>query len=192
MKTKSILIAALFVVGSIITSVAGDEPGSKGFAVLTTKSAGIFKVIYKTDVARKVKLNLYDAQSSLIYSESFVAGFILPLNLQGLSYGEYTLEIVDGTGKRTEKISYQAAVDSKYFSVRKVGTAKDKFLLSVSGANQSEKINIRIYDAYNNVVYSEVKEVSGQFSQVYFLKNSNGPVTFEVSDNFGKASTLTF
>ena len=53
MKTKSFLIAALIVVSAVVRSVAGDEPGSKGFAVLAAKGSQVFKVVYKAETVSK-------------------------------------------------------------------------------------------------------------------------------------------
>lgn len=193
MKTKSFLIAALIVVGAVVRSVAGDEPGSKGFAVLSVKGSQVFKVVYKAETVGKVKLNLVSPEGKLIYSESLSSdGFILPLNFAGLEYGQYTIELIDATGKRSEKVIYEAQFETKYFHVRKLIDSKDKFLLAISGAKENETINVRIYDAYDNLIHTEQKEVNGSFAQVYNLKNSRGAVTFEVSDNFGKTKVVSF
>ena len=136
---------------------------------------------------------MVNAEGKLVYSESLSSnGFILPLNFAGLEYGEYTIELIDASGKRTERVSYQAEIDSKYFHVRKLVNVSDKFLLAVSGANESETINVKIYDEYNNLIHTEAKKVNGSFAQIYSLVNSRGPVTFEVSDNFGKTKVVPF
>jgi hypothetical protein len=193
MKTKSFFIAALMVAGIVVGSVAGDHPGTKGFAVLSTKEAEVFKVVYNAENAGKVKLNLYDEKSTLIFSESISAGgFILPLNLQGLSYGKYTIEVIDANGKKSETISYAPIVIPSYFTVRKIANATSKYVISVSGVSQKETINVRIFDASNTLVHVEAKQISEDFAQVYNLKNLKGEVTFEISNGAGKTNVVSF
>jgi hypothetical protein len=112
MKTKSLFIAALVVVSAVVSAVGKDEPTSKaGLAIVPVKGSEVFKVIYKGESVGRVKLSLFNASNEVVFTESLsnVEGFIRPLNFKGLAYGEYTLEIADATGKRTEKISYTSS-----------------------------------------------------------------------------------
>lgn len=193
MKTKSFLITALIVVSAGMYAVAGDEPGNTGFAVLPVKGSEIFKIIYKGEISEKVKLSLYDANNTLIFTESISGtGFIRPLNFKELAAGEYTIELVSATGKKVEKISHQRKISSSYIHVNKLKNDGDKFLLSVTGNAENEKINVRIYDTFNNLIYNEVNKVSGSFAQVYNVKNFGKSVTFEISDSTGKTKIVTF
>lgn len=193
MKIKSFLITALIVVSAVVSSVANNEPGNIGFTVLPVKGSEIFKVIYKAETVSRVKINLYNAQRQLIFSETIASnGFIRPLNFRGLEFGEYTIELVDGKGKRVEKVNFERSPVSKYFHVSKLATAENKFLLAIVNKNEDEKINVRIYDALNNLVHEEVKEISGNFAQIYNIKSTSGSVTFEVSDASGNSKTVSF
>jgi len=193
MKTKSFLIAALIVLSAGMYAVAGDEPGNSGFAVLSVKGSETVKVIYKSEIVEKVKLNLYNEQGTLLFSETRSGnGFIRPLNLKGLPYGEYTVELISAAGKRTEKISYESKTATPYFHVSKVTSTVDKYLLSVKDENANSKINIRIYDNSNNLIHDEVKEISGSFAQLYAIKNFKNSVTFEISDASGNVKVVSF
>ena len=57
MKTKSIYLAAFFVMGVIATTLGNDEPRKVGLVVVPVKGSETFRVIYKAENANKVKLN---------------------------------------------------------------------------------------------------------------------------------------
>jgi len=193
MKTKSLFIAALVVVSASVAAFGKEEPTSnKGLAVVPGKGAEVFKVIYKGETAGRVKLNVYNTQSKLVFSEVIngTDGFIRPLNFTGLEHGEYTIELIDASGKKTEKVSYNKPV-KKNVHISKIANEEGKFLVAVSGKG-SEVVNVNIYDASNNLVHSESKIVNGDFAQLYTVKNITGTLTFEVSGASGDAKVVSF
>jgi hypothetical protein len=182
MNTKSLFIAALVIVSSVVSAVGKDEPTSKaGLAVVPVKGSEVFKVIYKGEAAGKVRLNLYNSANQVVFTESLTSaeGFIRPLNFRGLAYGTYTLEIVDAIGKRTEKIVYTSS--KSVIHIAKLANQEGKFLLSVSNPTSST-VSVKIYNSDGNIIHSEVKnDVTTAFAQVYKI-TAVGSVTFEVSD----------
>lgn len=195
MKIRSLFIAALVVVSANVMALGKEEPANnKGLAVVPVKGAEVFKVIYKAENAGKIKLNIYNTKSELVFTETFTGtdGFICPLNFSGLQFGEYTIELIDATGKRTEKVNYQpASASPKNVHISKLANENGKFLVSVSSTG-SEQINVKIYDAANNLVHSENKTVDGNFAQLYTVKNVTGSLTFEVTDKAGNTKTVRF
>jgi len=193
MKTKSIYLAALFLLGVIVTALGSDEPRKAGLVVVPLKGNETFRVIYKAESTNKVKLNIYDLNSELIFSEVINEsnGFILPLNFKGLAFGEYTLEVIDALGKKIERISYQPSIASNHIRIAKISNNENKFLVSV--VNQgSEKVTVKIFDTFNNLVHNEIMNVEGNFAQVYSVKNLGGACKFEVSDATGNVKTAQF
>ena len=193
MKTKSIYLAALFVMGVVGTTLGSDEPSKAGLAVVAMKGSETFKVIYKAENTSKVKLNIYNLRSELIFSEVINEsnGFILPLNFKGLAFGEYTLEVIDALGKKIERISYQPSPASNNIRIAKLSNNENKFLVSVVNPG-TEKITVKIFDTYNNLVHNEILNVEGNFAQVYSFKNLVGACKFEVSDATGNVKTAQF
>lgn len=192
MKTKSLLFVALVMVTSV--AFAGkDEPRRTGMAIVPVKNSETFKVIYKSEATGKVKLNIYNASGKVILTESFSGtnGFIVPVNFSGLSVGEYTIEIIDSTGKKSEKISLGKR-SASIVHVSKIGAEAGKFLLSVANTTPGEQINVRIFDANNNLIHSETKSVKTDYAQVYKLAAVSSAYTFEVTDNTGKTKTVRF
>jgi hypothetical protein len=193
MKTKSIYLAALFVMGVVVTTLGSDEPRKAGLAVVQMKGSETFRVIYKSENTNKVKLNIYNLNSELIFSEVINEsnGFILPLNFKGLAFGEYTLEVIDALGKKIERISYQPSPVSNNIRIAKLLNNENKFLVSVVNPG-TEKITVKIFDTYNNLVHNEILNVEGNFAQVYSFKNLVGACKFEVSDATGNVKTAQF
>ena len=191
MRTKSIYLVALLLMGAVAT-FGKDDPTS-GMAVLSAKGTDVFRVVYKTETASNVKVKLYNANGDIIHSASInnTTGFILPLNLGKLNYGEYRLELTDANGKHIERIAYQNVIPVDNIRVARLTTAEDKFMVSVMSA-KSETVTVKIFDSYYNLLHTEVKSVSGDFAQVYNVKNLTGACTFEVSDETGRVKTVQF
>jgi hypothetical protein len=110
MKTKMTLMTALIVTSSLVSFAGKDEPRKTGVAVIPVKSSPIFKVIYKGESTGTVKLSIYNAKGALVFKETIngIDGFLCPLNFSGLDSGDYVIELVDSTGKKAEKVTYQA------------------------------------------------------------------------------------
>lgn len=192
MKTKSLYVAALMVLAAAFTAVGKDEPGSLGLAVVPVKGSEVFKVIYKSENPSKVKLSVYNAASEVVFTETMsnVGGFIRPLNFSGLAFGEYTIELTDAAGKKTEKVYYQRAKSAANVHVSKLANNEGKYLLSVANGGK-ETITVKIFDETNNLVHVSTKEVSGDYAQLFSVKDMSR-VTFEISNNAGALKTVRF
>ncbi len=193
MKMKSLYIAAVIVMAAAVTTVGKDEPRSAGLAVVAVKGSEVFKVIYRGESSSKVKLNVYNSSSKLVFSETLNGneGFIRPLNFAGLEFGEYTIELVDATGKKVEKINYQPTKSKSIVHLTKLTDSEGKYLLSVA-KKTDDVITVRIFDAANNLLHSNTDEVSGDFAKLYNLKHVSGSVTFEVTDSTGNTKIVRF
>jgi hypothetical protein len=191
MKTKSIFFAALLVTVAAMSATAKNEPGNAGMAVVATKGSEVVKVIYRGETSGKVKITIFNASTEIVFSETrnSVEGFILPLNFSGLESGEYTIELTDASGTKSEKINYQPTITSN-IHVSKLND-EGRFLLSVA-KNAEEDITVKIYDAHNNLVHNVTKKVSGDLAELYSIKEYNGACTFEVSDNAGTTRVFNF
>jgi hypothetical protein len=193
MKIKSLFLAALVTLGVVVSAVGKDEPRTTGLAVVPVKGSQVYKVIYRTELQSKIRLNIYGPQSQLLFTESFsgIEGFIRPVNFTGLQPGEYTIELVDASGKKVEKVNYQPVKSAKKnIHIANVSKEQNKFLVSVADAGE-ESITVRIYDDHNNVIHTETRTVKGSFAQVYVVKNA-GAVTIEVSDEAGNIKSSRF
>jgi hypothetical protein len=196
MKTKSLFFAAFVLVSSLAVAAGKDEPRNIGMAIVPVKGSEVFKVIYKGETAGKVKLNIYNSESRVILTQTFnsTQGFIVPVNFAGLEAGEYTIELVDAAGKKVEKVTFGAkvAASQKIAHISNIDKQNGKFLLSVVNPTAGQEINVKIYDAENNLIHNETKTVNGDFATVYKFNPANTSLTFEVSDSTGKIKTARF
>jgi hypothetical protein len=195
MKTKSLFFAAFVLVSSLAVAAGKDEPRNTGMAIVPVKGSEIYKVIYKGETAGKVRMNIYNSSSRVILTETFnsTQGFIIPVNFAGLAAGEYTFELIDASGKRIEKVTFGAKkASSKLAHVSNIDKKNGKFLLSVINTTPGEELNVKIYDAHNNLIHNETKTVDGDFATIYKLNPGVTSLTFEVSDNAGKIKTIRF
>lgn len=190
MKTKLMSVVALLAMS--VAVFGNDEPKTAGVVVVPVKGAEVFKVIYKNQTSNKVKVNLYNVDSQIVYSESFsnTQGFILPLNFSKLVYGTYKLELIDANGKSLEEIVYQPAAKVENIRVSRLVNTEGKFLVSVM--SPKEQVTVKIFDSANNLLHDEVKSVEGNFAQVYKIQHLTGACTFEISDAAGHVKTVRF
>lgn len=189
MKTKSMLVAVLMLVG--VTTFAKD-PITPRLVVLNQKSTGTFKVIYEGEKKGAVKLNIISQSGKVVFSETVNSngGFIRPVNFEGMTQGQYTIEVIDGAGKSVQSINY--SVESSVNSVHVAKIAEEgKYLLAVANKG-SEEINVKIYDGSNNLVHNENMTVTGSFGLVYNLNRVEGAPTFEVTDKTGAVKTIKY
>lgn len=193
MKTKSLFLAALVTLSVVVSAVGKDEPRTTGLAVVPVKGSQVYKVIYRTESQSRIKLNIYGPQSQLIFTESFagIEGFIRPVNFSGLAAGEYTIELVDATGKKVERVNYQPyKAARKNIHIASIAKEDKKYLVSIADAGE-ETITVSIYDSLNNVIHTESRNVKGSFAQVYVVKTP-GSVTIEVTDEAGNTKVSRF
>ena len=184
MKTKLFLAAVLMVIG-----VAGANAQS---VAVEKKGSSIFKIMYRAEVAGKVKLSVFNDSGKEVFAESFkdVKNFARPLNFIGMEQGEYTIELVDNAGKKVETIKYLLGPSLRSVHLTKI-VNEPKYLLAVTNEG-TEQINVRIFDSANQLVLDESKTSNNGFATVYNMKNLTGAFTFEVSDQSGNTKTVRY
>lgn len=184
MKTKSILAAMLMVIG-----VASANAQT---VAVEKKSTSVYKIMYKEEVAGKVKISIMNEKGNEVFAETLkdVKSFARPLNFVGMEQGEYTLELVDSKGTKIEKINYRLEPSLKNVHLSKIAN-ETKYLLAVTNVG-TEIITVKIYDSANQLVLDEIKESKNGFAQVYNMKNITGAFTVEVSDQSGNTKTIRY
>jgi hypothetical protein len=188
MKTKSLILAALVMISSVALA---DEPGSPKLVVLSQKESGLFKVIYENPKSKQVRMTILNSNGDALFSESIKVndGFILPVNFRGMSPGEYSIEVTDGTATKSQKVSYLNSTKTQNVHVAKLTKEANKYLLSVASEGS---INVRILDGANNIIHDENVSVNGPVGFVYNLKAVSGAPTFQVTDNAGNVKTIKY
>jgi hypothetical protein len=190
MRNRSLIIAALVFVSTAFAFAGNDEPGSMGFAIVPVKGKEVFKVVYKSETAARVKLTVYNSADVVVFSENIQGnGFIRPLNFAGLPSGEYTIEVADVTGKKIEKVYYEPKSNVKQVHVSKINNEPGKYLLAIANSGE-QTVSINILNENSEVVYSETRVINGDFAQVYKLTKTSSAYKFQVTDEAGNVKTI--
>ena len=190
---KKILTIACVLFSTVMFATGtADEPTSLSGAAVIKTTEGTFKLIYKSETESDVKVSIFGADNKLVYSEKVrhTSGFARPYSFENLAPGEYSVVIEDNAGTTTRTISTRQTASPKLVNVLKLKSAEGKFLLTVGGRG-TEAITLNIYDG-QKLIHSEVKEVSGDFAQVYNLSQVKGSPAFEVLHQNGTAEILEY
>jgi hypothetical protein len=184
MKKITMLVASVLVSTFALASEPGEGSASTGLAVVK-KNETTFSLFYKSEGSAKVKVSITDAAGNEVLSEWVrnENGFIRPYNFYGMDAGDYTITVKEGETKREEKFTYGAAKVAKAANVLKIGD--NRYMLAVQGSQTSGKIQVKIYDG-GALIHKGFHEVTGDFAQLFTIKESINPVTFEVKDSAGK------
>jgi len=185
MKAFSLLLMSVLV-STLVFANETVEPGESASAVAVTNCSGssVVKVFYKAEQAGTVKVSIFSKDNSLVFTETMkrVSGFLRPYNFSGLSAGEYTIQVKDSNGTRTETIDYTAGKIEKQISLVKL-PEEGKYLLSIN-SKASDVINVNIYNDANQLIHSQEKKIERNFAEVLNIKDINR-FTIEVSDSNG-------
>lgn len=106
MKTKSLLFAAFFTIGSL-TALADNDPIHTGLRVLNGNS-GVYKMVYEGEKSSSVNITIYNSKGILVYKETVrsIRGFIRPVNFKGMKADTYTIMVNSGRRKEEAQITY--------------------------------------------------------------------------------------
>ncbi len=161
--------------------------------VIADATAGIYKLIYRTAEAGKVKVSIYNADGDLVFTETLahVESFTRPYNFSNLSQGEYSIVVEDKNGKTEEKVSYYFKKVQSIVEVTKIANEANKYLLSVENKD-ADLIDVKILDAESNILHQQSMTVNGKFSVVYNLTAIKGEITFEVVGSDGLIKTIKY
>lgn len=194
MKTNSIFVAALLVLG-VSASAFANKPGDEyGLAAFPLSQNSVYKVVYESEKAGKIKLNIYDEAKTRIFTHTVEGrGFIQPLNFQSLQPGVYTVEIINGKSRETVTINHAPRLEpSSFVHITKLVNEEGKFLVSVAKgkAADEESISLQIFQD-DQLIYNERNRLADDFAKIYAVKPS-GKVTIAVTDKNGKVTTASF
>ena len=191
-KTSFLFAVALMVAGSVFANDSSTQ-----MVVVNGTDASIIKVIYKSETSENVRMKIYNETGSVVYAHTIkvVNGFMLPINLAGLAFGEYTIEIAGKSGVQSKKIKYgvevaQARANSvlKTVHVSKVAD-QNKYIMSIINEG-SQWINVKIFDGSDTLIHSESRMIKGNNGLVYTLEQIVGIPTFEVTDKTGVTQVI--
>ena len=189
-KTLSILAAITIFSTALFANNIDNPNAATGMAIM--KNGTTVKLFYKGTKQTDVKVSIYNAANTLVYSETIknVDGFVRPYNFTNLEEGEYLIELLGENGRQVERVIYKLGKVQKLANVMHVTGEPNKYILTVANKGQ-DVLTIKIYGDKGVLLYSKTEEVNGDFAQVYNLDKYNGGLTFEVSDSKGVTKSLS-
>ncbi len=189
-KTLSILAAITIFSTALFANNIDNPNAATGMAIM--KNGTTVKLFYKGTKQTDVKVSIYNAANTLVYSETIknVDGFVRPYNFTNLEEGEYSIELLGENGRQVERVIYKLGKVQKLANVMHVTGEPNKYILTVANKGQ-DVLTIKIYGDKGVLLYSKTEEVNGDFAQVYNLDKYNGGLTFEVSDSKGVTKSLS-
>ena len=170
----------------------GNPVGAK--AQMSIEKSGedaVYRLVYQSNNQEVVSVSIYNERGHLLLTDRIrnVSGFARPYNFRELPGGEYTIQITDASGTTTKTVQHggeslrqETAGRPSEPKVNVNALAEStKYELSVLG-DRSEVVTVTIYDAQNNLVFSEQISQPGSFRRVYDLSKvrANGGA-FEVT-----------
>ncbi|MEO1052910.1 MAG: hypothetical protein AAFX87_19905 [Bacteroidota bacterium] len=185
---KITIMLLMMVIGRSAVAFNGTGENKKGnkLEVVRSSDGKVFRVMYKSASAKKVKVKIYNENGRIIMVDFINHGaFLRPYNFEKLSEGQYRLEIENGSELDVAYLNYQLIqeVSEKAVRIKKLGEADKKIVVTI--ANQGkENVNIKIYDDRSNLVYKAYERLDGNFARIYNLKNiDSNAFTVEVTDS---------
>lgn len=157
----------------------------------------IMKVIYEDEKPCSVNISIVNEQGTEIFTEIIHAkrGFIRPYNFTNLEEGDYWIVIEDESEKFIEQVQYdEPEKDELLAHVTKVKDEEfnnELYLLSVPDQEYRE-LTITVLDNRNDVLYQEKEKVSGDFAQLYKVKDQTGDIVINVRCSDGSSKTFRF
>jgi len=186
MNIKTSFIAIALTVTSAVAFASSTETSVE---VIAGESAKVFKLVYKSADAKRVRVSILNAQNNVVFTESINMGsFSRPYNFDGLPEGDYTIEVKDGNGVKVEKVSYRSVKTASLIKVTKVQGTATKYMLTVGGEG-TNIVNVNILDADGNSIFQDAHITEGNFGVVYSLDRA-GVYTFVVTDKTGESNVF--
>ncbi len=190
-KTLSIFIV-LIVISSAVSARRLDKPEETS-AMAVMKSGSLIKLFYKGVKDCNVKVSIINSENQIVFKEEIkhIDAFMRPYNFSKLPEGDYTIELVDHTGKKIEKVSYRDGKVERLVNLIKVTDEDNKYLLTISNRGK-DKFDVSIYDSVGTLLYSHSEEANGDFAQVYNLSKVSGEFSFVITDKSGNTKQIKY
>ncbi len=188
MKKILSLVVALIVI-SCVNASGMERHSPLGMSVI--KNGSVVKVFYRGEQSGKVRVTIYNEDGDAVFMETMrdIVNFMRPYNFSRLPKGDYTIEVNDETGTRTEKITYGTERAGTIAHVTCLDKDQNRYMLSVVNKGYNT-LRVNIYDRYNKLLYADVEEVKGNFAKVYDFDHLEGQHVFEVIDGRGNVARL--
>lgn len=174
MKKIQFIVAIVF--ATSLQSFAGD--------VKIINKGTTFNVLYRSPLVCDTKITIYDANGKEIFREVIqdLCNIVRSYNFSKLPYGEYEIETSNKIETQKTTVSYREPVleiRKPLFHVTKL--SDNRYLLLIPKSNH--KVAISITDSNEQIIYTQRTKLTGDFAQVFYMKNAepNSAFSFNVT-----------
>ncbi|HPM30417.1 MAG TPA: hypothetical protein PLJ60_08765 [Chryseolinea sp.] len=190
-KTLSIFIV-LIAISSVVNARRLDKPEETS-SMAIMKSGSLVKLFYTGVKECNVKVTIFNAENKIMFKEELrqVDRFMRPYNFGELPEGDYTIELVDHTGKKIEKVSYREGKIERLANLLRISGDENRYLLTLSNKGK-ETLEVKIYNAKGDLLYSHSEDINGDFAKIYDLSRVDEKVSFEITDRSGNTNRMEY
>jgi len=190
MKKFTMLVVGVLASTLTFAVSKDDNPKSASGMIVVKQDESSYKLIYKSEEKTDVKVQIFDAQNALIFSETIrhSDGFSRPYNFINMAEGNYTIKLDNGSGWQSETVNYKFGVKEKPAQLITLGGGR--YLLAVPGTGK-DNLSITIEDSEGREIHKRTREVNGNFSEVYNLSSIEGAFTLQVTGRNGASKTFS-
>src|SRR6187431_579412 len=190
-KTLSIFVV-LIAISSVVSARRMDKP-EEATSMAITKSGSLVKLFYKGAKDCNVRVIISNAKNKVVFEETIkhVDGFMRPYNFSNLEEGDYTVELIDHTGKKIEKISYRNHKIERLAGLIKISKEEGKYLLTVPNRGENA-FDVSIYDLSGALLYRHTEKADGDFAKVYNLSEVSKKFVFIITDKSGSTKQIEY
>ena len=189
---KKILSLVIVLIAIAQVNAKGIEPESP-LGTSVVKHGALVKLFYRGEQSGKVTVTIYNKSGFTVFKETFrnTDQFMRPYNFSSLPSGEYNIEIMDGQGRRYEKVIHSTKSErTRVAHLTRLSDRESKYMLAVPNKGE-DQIQVKIYDGENSIVYQETETITGNFAKVYDLTSIEGAHTFQITDKTGRVNRLS-
>jgi len=188
-KISLVLIACGLIAGVSYAGPIDEVKSPAGVAVMKTGST--FKVFYRGESSRTVRVSIYNSNRDLVFHETLkkVDSFVRPYNFSSLPEGDYTIEVADGSSCKVEKVSYRNKKVQRAVTVKLLEDGR--YILSVPNKG-FDILKIRILSSAGAELYRSTETITDDFAKIYRLDGISGKVSFEIQDKNGTVKALSY
>lgn len=186
---KILSVVLLLIAIGYVSAIAAEPKSPMGISVI--KNGALVKLFYRGEQSGKVKVTIFNDKGDIVFTETMqrMEQFMRPYNFKALPYGEYTIELVDESGKRFERVSHRSVDIKRTAHVTRLAGFDQKYMLAVPNKGK-DKLKIRIYGHDDRIVFEEERAIEGDFAKVYNLEEIAGDHTFEIIDQDGRKNRI--
>ena len=165
---KTLLFAALFLLVSVATFAEDNELGETSSFKIVPKANLKYDLYYVSESDAPVTVRIYDEAGRLITNDKIKnhRSFKKTYNFKDLASGNYKVVVNNEEGKASQAVFHNPQKLKMQLIFTQVPNTKS-FKLHVGEFNTAKPVKVNVYNADNELLFSEEINETASFSKVY-------------------------